>query len=180
MVAMVLPRLDLTGGFRQRTQAPGEALAIQHAEFTLSHIQRTPMLWSRVNCQLACQSAGFGRREHLIEGGGTMRVQVIHHQYNLFCGQILLFKHLPHELGPLSPWRTECLPPTHYRLFLAHTHNPAVVVGLLRQTKACAHRRSNCVFTSSMQTSGWEASRGIGSSSSSILTLITGMDRSHR
>ena len=56
-----------------------EALAAQHADLDLDHVEPTGMLGGVVELEAAQNSPGFGGRECLIEGAGRVCRQVVLH-----------------------------------------------------------------------------------------------------
>ena len=56
-----------------------QALAAEHADLDLDHVEPTGMLGGVVELQAPQNSPGFGGRECLIEGAGRMGRQVVLH-----------------------------------------------------------------------------------------------------
>src|SRR3954451_7955616 len=61
-------------------QATVEALALQDAQLDLGHVEPTAMLGRVVDLQFVRQALRLGRRERLLQRGGRVSVQLIHHQ----------------------------------------------------------------------------------------------------
>src|SRR5215210_4313439 len=92
-VAFGLPRTHFPSQTLPVGDAPIQTLAGEHRELDLGHVQPRAMLWSVVDLQLRSDAPGLGRGERLIEGGGSMGVEVVHHQhYSLGLWVVDLYK----------------------------------------------------------------------------------------
>ena len=66
-IAVVPPRADFVDECVSVRNAAVQALASQHAQLRLGHVEPAPMLGRVVNLQLIRQPLGFGRWERLIQ-----------------------------------------------------------------------------------------------------------------
>src|SRR5579875_206615 len=102
-IAPLLPGADHFAQSLHRRQALIQALASQHGEFDLSHIQPTPMFGRVVELQPAGNPARLLWLECLIQRSWSMGIQIIQHDSDLWrvrkmhidqflhrCGKILL------------------------------------------------------------------------------------------
>ena len=78
LVAMVLPKLYLLTKVLNGGNVVGQALPCQHAEFNLRDIEPTGMLRGVVDLQAIGQGFSLFRREHFVERGGRVGIEVIH------------------------------------------------------------------------------------------------------
>ena len=62
-----------------------QALAAQHANLDLDHVQPTGVLGDIVELQAAQQASGFARREGLIKCTGRVGRQIIQHDADALC-----------------------------------------------------------------------------------------------
>src|SRR5215217_3710629 len=82
-----------------------QTLASEHRELDLGHVKPRAVLGRVVDLKLRSDAPGFGRDERFIQGGGSMRVEVVHHQHDLLGLRVvqidqLLYAMRPVELGP--------------------------------------------------------------------------------
>lgn len=92
-----LPCGDLAGG-----QPLRQALPIQSREFDLGHIQPARMLGGIMDLKALTEPTRLSDWKDLIERGKRMRVEVIHHQNDLFGGRIVLVGQAADELSPFD------------------------------------------------------------------------------
>ena len=74
---MLLPCSDFVDEALGVVDSAIQALAAEHADLDLDHVEPTGMLGSVVELEAAQNSPGFGGRECLIEGAGRMGRQVV-------------------------------------------------------------------------------------------------------
>ena len=83
-----------------------QALATEHTDLNLNHVEPAGMLGGVVELQAAQNSPGFGGRECLIEGTGRVGRQVVLHDSNARGIGIMDIDEFAHALGVVF-----CRPP---------------------------------------------------------------------
>src|SRR6202163_2184304 len=76
-VALLFPCCDFTDEALGVVDSAIQALAAEHANLDLDHVEPTGMLWGVVEFDAAQNSPGFGGRECLVEGAGRVGRQVV-------------------------------------------------------------------------------------------------------
>lgn len=90
LVSYPFPRCNSISQFPGRVEVVFHALAGKNTQFNFRHIEPTAMFGSVVNLQFLSQTPGFLRFESLIETGLVVRVEVVHHQHDLYGLRIQL------------------------------------------------------------------------------------------
>src|SRR5215210_6821328 len=101
-VALGLPGSHFPGERFTVGDAPIQTLASQHRKLYLGHVQPTAVLWGVVDLQLLAQASGFGRSKRLIQGGGGVGVEVIHHQNDLLGAGVVEVNQLSYAIRPVD------------------------------------------------------------------------------
>src|SRR5713101_501120 len=102
LVACLLPGRDPLVHLLHGGDASTQGLSSQDGEFDLGHIQPTTMKGSVMDLQLLRQSPGFCWFKGLIEGGGRVRVQIVHDQDDLVGLGIVHVDQLAHKVCPVD------------------------------------------------------------------------------
>jgi hypothetical protein len=84
-VALTFPGSDLGFELLLRVDASVEALAAQHSDFDLDHVEPTCVLWGVVELQSSQNAPGFGGRECLVGGAGSSSPLSPARQFGLRC-----------------------------------------------------------------------------------------------
>ena len=101
LVAMVLPALNLLAEVLDGGNVVGQALPGQHTQFDLSNIEPAGVLGGVMDLQSIRESFGLFRRQHLVERGGRVGIEVVHHQDDFLSFGIVLFEKFLHEERPV-------------------------------------------------------------------------------
>src|SRR5215210_9591788 len=104
-VAFGLPRTHFPSQTLPVGAAPLQTLAGEHRELDLGHVQPRAMLWGVMNLQLRSDAPGLSWSERLVEGGGGVGVEVVHHHHDSLGIRVVDLYHLlyavrPVDLGP--------------------------------------------------------------------------------
>jgi hypothetical protein len=80
-----------------------EALPRQHREFDFSHIKPAPVLGRVMDLELFHKAPRLGRRKRLVERGGRVRIQIVHHDDELLRVAIRAVAQVADEMGEVDP-----------------------------------------------------------------------------
>src|SRR6266699_7243236 len=119
-IAGLVPRADLGHQSGFVGDAAIQALAVQHTQLDLGHVERTPVLWRVMDLQLVGQTLGFSRLEDFVQRARRVGVEVIHHQRDQLgvgidvidqvfdhVGDVTTVHHLQRLL--MRSWSAKCL-----------------------------------------------------------------------
>src|SRR5215207_10782681 len=98
-VSLPLPCADLAIEFLWMVDSTIEALAAQHPDLDLDHVEPAGVLGGVVELQAAQDAPGFGGREGLIEGAGPVGRQVVLHNSDALGIGIMDVDEFTHALG---------------------------------------------------------------------------------
>ncbi len=82
--------------------APGQALAAQHADSAFGDVPPGAVFRRAVNFETVADPAGLVRRESMVKTHWLMRVKVSCDQHDLFAGEVNVGD-VPEELGEIFP-----------------------------------------------------------------------------
>ena len=82
-----------------------EALAAQHADLDLDHVEPAGVLGGVVELQAAQQAVGLGRREGFVERAGGVGRQVVEHDADQLGLRIVQIDELAHAVGEVAAAR---------------------------------------------------------------------------
>src|SRR5215216_188726 len=103
-VALGFPRTHFLGKRFLIGDALIQALASEHTQLDLGHVQPRAVLGCVMNLQLTSDAPGLGWGERFIQGGGSMGVEVVQNQHDLLGLWVvdvyqLLYAMRPVDLG---------------------------------------------------------------------------------
>src|SRR5215210_3975133 len=101
-VALGFPRAYFPGESFTLGDALIQTLASQHRELYLGHVQPRAVLWGVVDLQLTGDASGLGGDERLIQGGGSVGVEVVHYQNDSLGGWVVDVDQILYAIRPQS------------------------------------------------------------------------------
>src|SRR5215210_2210887 len=101
-VALGFPRAYFPGESFTLGDALIQTLASQHRELYLGHVQPRAVLWGVVDLQLTGDASGLGGDERLIQGGGSVGVEVVHYQNDSLGGWVVDVDQILYAIRPVD------------------------------------------------------------------------------
>src|SRR5215470_19659497 len=102
LVALSFPGGDLGDQLLSLTDSPAEALAAQHTDLDLHHVEPARVLWRVVELQSAKDATGFRRWEGFVQRSGEVSRQIVHHHADQVCLWIGDINEVAHALGEIT------------------------------------------------------------------------------